>query len=301
MTEDVARRFEGAHCPLVTPFSGGEVDHDALGDLVEHVLDGGVDALVPCGTTGEFASLDAAEYRAVLETTVERADGAPVMAGTAGTSVAETLEKIETAAEAGADAALITLPYFHGSNDPAGDEAFVRAVADDAALPIYLYNIPACVGRPIAADSAVELADHDRILGVKDSSGDFNYFSELLRRTPESFQLFEGFDSHLVPGLLFGSDGGVNALSNVIPEAFAAATNAAFDGDAATAREIHEEHVAPLFQQCVEHGFAPATKAGLRARGVLETDAVRPPLVELDDDAREEIASLVDEVVAAYE
>lgn len=301
MTEDVARRFEGAHCPLVTPFEDGDADHEALGTLVEHVLEGGVTGLVPCGTTGEFASLDAAEYRAVLETTVERADGAPVMAGTAGTSVAGTLERIETAADAGADAALITLPYFHGSNDPAGDEAFVRSVADDAALPLYLYNIPSCVGRSIGADSVVELAGHDRILGVKDSSGDFNYFSELLRRTPEEFQLFEGFDSHLVPGLLFGSDGGVNALSNVIPEAFAAATHAAENGDPAEARRIHEEHVAPLFQQCVAHGFAPATKAGLRARGVLDTDEVRPPLVELGDDARDEIASLVDGVVSVYE
>jgi 4-hydroxy-tetrahydrodipicolinate synthase len=300
MAEDAARRFEGVNCPLVTPFEGGSVDRAALSALVDHVLDGGVEGLVPTGTTGEFASLDDAEYRAVLETTVERAAGAPVMAGTAATSVAGTLDRIETAADVGADAALITLPYFHGSNDPAGDAAFVRAVADDAALPLYLYNIPACVGRPIGADAVVELADHDRIRGVKDSSGDFNYFSELLRRTPAEFHLFEGFDSHYVPGLLLGSDGGVNALSNVIPEAFAAAAEAVDGGDAAEARRVHEEHVAPLFQQCVRHGFAPATKAGLLARGVLDDDEVRPPLVALDDAAKEEIAALVDDVVAAY-
>ncbi|MFC6838079.1 dihydrodipicolinate synthase family protein [Halomarina ordinaria] len=296
MTEDVARRFEGAHCPLVTPFEGGEVNHEALARLVDHVLGGGVDGLVPCGTTGEFASLDDAEYRAVIETTVDAAEGAPVMAGAAETSVPETLARIETAADAGADAALVTLPYFHGSNDPAGDAAFVRAVADDAALPVYLYNIPACVGRPIAPETVVTLADHDRVLGLKDSSGDFNYFSELLRRTPDRFQLFEGFDSHLVAGLVFGAAGGINALSNVIPEAFAASTRAVRSGDVATARRIHEERVAPLFQQCVAHGFAPATKTALRARGVLDGEEVRPPLVELDDDARDDIASLVEGV-----
>ncbi|CQR52080.1 MULTISPECIES: dihydrodipicolinate synthase family protein [Haloferax] len=297
---DVARRFAGVHCPLVTPFDGGAVDHEALETLVDHVVDGGVDGLVPCGTTGEFASLDDAEFRAVLSTTVERADGTPVMAGTAATSVKATVDRIDAAAEAGADAALITLPYFHGANDPAGDVAFVEAVADDAALPLYLYNIPACVGRSLDADAVVELSGRDAVLGLKDSSGDLNYFSELLRRTPEGFQLFEGFDSHLVPGLVLGATGGVNALSNVVPEAFVAAATAADRGDVAEARRIHERHIAPLFQQCVEHGFAPATKAALRARGVLETDEVRPPLVGVDEAARDEISSLVEPTVAAY-
>lgn len=301
MTADVARRLDGVHCPLVTPFDGDTVDHEALGELVEHVLNSGVDGLVPCGTTGEFASLDESEYRAVLDTTVSHADGAPVMAGTAATSVTDTVDRIEMAAAAGADAALLTLPYFHGANDAVGDVRFVQSVADNAALPVYLYNIPACVGRAISIESVVELAEHDRILGVKDSSGDFNYFSELLRQTPEAFQLFEGFDSHLVSGLLFGAAGGINALSNVIPEAFVAAADAVERGDVAAARRIHDEHVAPLFQQCVEHGFAPATKAGLRARGVLEIDTVRPPLVALDDSAHDEISSLVDTVVAAHQ
>lgn len=298
MTKDIVRRFEGTHCPLVTPFEDGKVNHEVLVRLVDHVLGGGVDGLVPCGTTGEFASLDDEEYRAVLETTVEAAEGAPVMAGAAGTSVPETLARIETAADAGSDAALITLPYFHGSNDSAGDAAFVRAVADDAALPMYLYNIPACVGRSIDPETVVTLADHDRILGLKDSSGDFNYFSELLHRTPERFQLFEGFDSHLVAGLVFGADGGINALSNVIPEAFAAATHAVRTGDVAEARWIHEKRVAPLFQQCVAHGFAPATKAALRARGILDGDEVRPPLVELDADPRDTLISLVEGIAA---
>jgi 4-hydroxy-tetrahydrodipicolinate synthase len=296
MTDAVADRFEGAHCPLVTPFEDGEVNHDALAGLVDHVLGGGVDGLVPCGTSGEFASLDDAEYRDVVETTVEAADGAPVMAGAGETSVPETLARIETAADVGADATLITLPYFHGANDPAGDTAFLQRVADEAALPIYLYNIPTCVGRPIDTETVLALADHERVLGMKDSSGDFNYFSELLRRTPEAFQLFQGFDSHLVPGLVFGADGGINALSNVIPEAFATATESVGSGDTASARRIHEERIAPLFQECLDYGFAPATKTALRARGVLDDDAVRPPLVALDDDTRSDFASLVERV-----
>jgi 4-hydroxy-tetrahydrodipicolinate synthase len=97
-----------------------------------------------------------------------------------------------------------------------------------------------------------------------------------------------------------GASGGINVLSNVIPEAFAAAATAVDRGDVADARRIHETHIAPLFQQCVDHGFAPATKAALQARTVLDADDVRPPLVVIDDEARDVIASLVDDVVTAY-
>ncbi len=300
MTRNAREAFDGVHCPLVTPFEDGRVDHETLAALVDHVREGGVDGLVPCGTTGEFASLDAEEYRAVLETTVEHAGDAPVMAGTADTSVAGTLELVETAADVGADAALITLPFFHTANDPAGNAAFIEAVADDAALPIYLYNIPACTGQEIQPSVVASAADHENVVGLKDSGGDFNYFLELRRQTPDGFQLFQGFDSYLVPGMAFGGAGGVNALSNVIPGAYAAAYEAMADGDFDAATEIQVEAINPLFQQCVEHGFAPATKAGLAARGVLPTDAVRPPLVELDDDARGEIATLVKDAADAY-
>ncbi|WP_416841795.1 dihydrodipicolinate synthase family protein [Haloferax sp. DFSO52] len=296
MPKSVAVRFEGVHCPLVTPFDGEHVDEDALGNLVEYVLDGGVDGLVPTGTTGEFASLSDAEYQTVLETTIEHANGAPVMAGTADTSVAGTLSKIETAADLGADAALITLPYFHGSNDPTGDTTFIRRVADESTLPVYLYNLPSCVGRAIETETLLDVADHDHVYGLKDSSGDFNAVSETLRRTPNSFQLFQGFDSHLVPSLLFGATGGINALSNVLPGAFAEAFEAVERGDVSVAREIHENRIAPLFQQCIAHGFAPATKAALQARGVIDNDDVRPPLTTLDSDARTNIASVVDSV-----
>lgn len=300
MTRDVREAFEGVHCPLVTPFEDGRVDHESLAALVDHVREGGVDGLVPCGTTGEFASLDAEEYRAVLETTVERAGDAPVMAGTADTSVAGTRDLIRTAADVGADAALITLPFFHTANDPAGNAAFVESVADGADLPVYLYNIPACTGQVIQPSVVASAADHESVVGLKDSGGDFNYFLELRRRTPEGFQLFQGFDSYLVPGMAFGGAGGVNALSNVIPGAYAAAYEAMSAGEFDAATEIQTEAINPLFQQCVEHGFAPVAKAGLAARGVLPSDAVRPPLVELDDDARSDVEALVEDAADAY-
>ncbi|WP_458210906.1 dihydrodipicolinate synthase family protein [Haladaptatus sp. NG-SE-30] len=298
MSRHEAAEFEGVLCPLVTPFSDGGVDESALAALVERLEDAGMDGLVPAGTTGEFASLTDEEYRTVLRTTIDAAD-VPVMAGTADTTVPGTLDRIETAADAGADAALVVLPYFHGANDPAGNEAFLTAVADDAALPVYLYNIPSCTGQEIAPATVEHVGYHENIRGLKDSSGDFNYVLDVLSRAPEGFDLFQGFDSHLVPATLMGATGGINALSNAIPETFVAAHDAVVAGDLEQAREIGAERIAPLFQQCVTHGFAPATKAAVASRGWLETASVRPPLVELDEEAEAEIAEAVDRVLVA--
>lgn len=296
-------RFEGVSCPVVTPFADGSVDHEALAAVVDHVAEGGLDGVVPCGTTGEFASLSDDEFRAVMETTVEAAadHDLPVMAGAASSSVEGTRARIRTAAAVGADAALVTQPYFHPANDPAGYETFLRAVVADAPLPVYLYNIPSCTGGELPADVVVEVAAEEAVHGLKDSSGDFTYFAEVARRTPPEFELFQGFDSLLVPGLSFGSAGGINALSNVVPEAFASIVDAARHGDVETAREIQETRVAPLFGQCLDHGFAPVAKAGLVARGVLSSDDVRPPLVGLKTEDAAAVRATVREAVESTE
>lgn len=289
-------------CPLVTPFDGEDVSHDALATLVDSLIDAGLDGMVPCGTTGEFASLSDEEHEAVVSTTVEAAAGrVPVLAGAAATSVRGTLDAIAAADEAGADAALVTLPYFHTANASSGAERFLTAVAEDASLPLYLYNIPSCVGQSIPPSTVETVAAMENVRGLKDSSGDFGYFMELTECTPGDFELFQGFDTYLVPGLSMGSTGGIHALSNVIPEAFVAAADAVERGDTGTAARIQLEQIAPLFRLCLDHGFAPATKAALLARDLLPTDSVRPPLVELDAAASENVQSAVRDVVADYE
>lgn len=287
--------------PTVTPFDDDGVDADALADLTEFLVDHGVDGLVPCGTTGEFASLDAAEYETVVSTTVEAAGDAAVLPGAAATSVPDTLSRIETAADCGADAVLVVLPYFHGANDPAGNERFLRAVLAETALPVVLYNIPSCVGQTITPDLVDAVADHPALVGMKDSSGDLTSVIDVIRRTGEDFHLFQGFDSQFVPGVSMGATGGINALANVVPEAFEAAVYAVESGDMARAREVQLDHVSPLFAHCLDHGFAPVTKSALVARGVLDDDAVRPPLVELDAEAAASVASTVERTVEAFE
>jgi 4-hydroxy-tetrahydrodipicolinate synthase len=145
--------FTGVLCPIVTPFSDGEVDKEVLSSLTDFILGNGVDGLFPCGTTGEFASLAPTERQTVIETVCDAAGAAPVIAGVAGTSVPETLTRIEEAEAVGADAAAIVGPYFHTANDPAGSHRFFERIAEGASLPLYFYNIPMYVGDGIGAET----------------------------------------------------------------------------------------------------------------------------------------------------
>lgn len=276
-----------AYCPLVTPFDDeGALDVDAMADLVEHLVDAGIDGLVPCGTTGEFATLTGAERRRAVVTTVEAADGrVPVIAGAGGTAVESIREDLRAADEAGADAGLVVAPYYGGQASDAGNEAFFRAVADDAPLPVYLYNIPSAAGQRLTPDVVAALADHDRIAGIKDSSGDLTALDEILARTPAEFDVLQGWDSGFVPALVMGADGGINALTHLFPEAFADAADAVESGDLDRARRRQLETIDAPFRACVDQGFAPAIKAVLADRGVLPSAAVRPPREPLSDDA----------------
>jgi 4-hydroxy-tetrahydrodipicolinate synthase len=287
--------------PTVTPFANGSVDADAVADLSEFVLENGADGLVPCGTTGEFASLSLEEYETVVSSSVDAADGAPVLPGAASSSVAGTLERIDVAADAGADAVLIVLPYFHGANDPAGNERFLRAVLDETSLPIILYNIPSCVGQSIDADLVESVADHPQLAGMKDTSGDLTHLIDVIRRTDDDFHLFQGWDSQLVPAVSLGATGGINAVSNYLPGLMAEAIDAAATNDVARGRDLQLNHIAPLFNTSLEFGFAPTTKAALIERGVIDDDEVRPPLVELDDAQVATVRDVLDETLAVAE
>ena len=293
--------LHGVTPPLVTPFDGpaGEtVDHDALADVVTHAVEGGVAGLFPNGTTGEFASLTAAERAAVVETTVANAAGRPVLAGVADTAVEDVLTHADRAADAGADAVVVTPPYFHAESDEGGNRRFLERIADGAPRPVFVYDIPSCTGNPLSADTVVALADHPNVVGMKDSSGDFAGFCRLLRETPEEFVLLQGFDALFLPSLRMGATGGVHALSNVVPSAFAelarlaraergpedAPSDTEVDDAPGRADALHEG-IGALFDACLDHGFAPATKAALCERGVIESGRVRPPLDEVDPDA----------------
>lgn len=288
--------------PIVTPFdAAGDVDADALASHVDALVDAGLDGLVPCGTTGEFASLTDDERRTVVETVTETADGrVPVIAGVADTTVPGVRERLAFAAAAGADAGLVTLPYYHTSVAPDGQRAFLDAVAEAAPLPLFLYDIPATVGESIDPGVVTDLvADHEAVVGYKDTSGDLDALDAVLRGTPDSFTVFQGVDAQLYPSASLGVDGGINALSQVIPEVFVALGEAIRAGDADRALTLHRRGIAPLFARCGDHGFAPVAKVGAAHRGFIPDPRVRPPLTLPEAPAREAIAADVDAALDA--
>ncbi|ELZ26012.1 4-hydroxy-tetrahydrodipicolinate synthase [Natrinema limicola] len=289
--------LRGITCPMVTPFDDGSIDDAALIDVLEHLQDGGIDAVFPCGTTGEYPSLTADEHRRVVETIVDHA-AVPVIAGAGATSVGETVAAIDRAADAGADAAAIVAPYFTTANAPEGNRRFFEAVLEESSLPVLLYNIPQCTGQRIDPETVAAVAEHDEIIGIKDSSGDLEYFLSVLERTPEEFLCLQGYDALLVPALRMGADGGINALSNVIPEVLREAFERADDEHG---RELQCDAIAPLFDACTTHDFAPATKTALAERGVIPADEVRPPLVAVDDAGTETIGDALEAALAVTE
>lgn len=281
---------------MVTPFDAREsVDREAISAIVEWNVDRGVDGVVPCGTTGEFASLAREERRAIIETTVEAADGrVPVIGGAAATTVERAVEFIQDAATVGADGVLVTPPYYHAANDPAGNRTFFERLARETALPIYLYNIPSCTSGPLAVETVAELATNDAIHGIKDTSGEFSTIERFIAETPESFRVLQGYDDHFVGAQVMGAGGGINALAGVFPSAFRTLCEALEDGDIERAREIQRHVVSPVFEVSLEYGFAPTIKAALRERGRIEHATVRPPLVELDESSRLIVADAVE-------
>ncbi|MFD1565717.1 4-hydroxy-tetrahydrodipicolinate synthase [Haloarchaeobius amylolyticus] len=286
--------LRGITCPMVTPFDDRSIDEAALTDLLAHLQEGGIDAVFPCGTTGEFPSLTVDEHRRVVEVTVDHAE-VPVVAGAAATNIDETVAAIDRAAAAGADAAAIVAPYFTTANAPEGNQQFFEAVLDEASLPVLLYNIPQCTGQRIEPETVAAVAERDGAVGIKDSSGDLEYFLSVLEGTPDDFLCLQGYDALLVPALRMGADGGINALSNVVPEVLHEAFERAEED---RGRQLQRDAIAPLFEACTTYDFAPATKTALAERDVIPSDEVRPPLVAVDDDGRETIGDALEDALA---
>ena len=275
-------RLQGLTVPLVTPFDGQSIDWDSFDAVLSHVVDAGVDAVFPCGTTGEVASLSTEERIAVIERAVAHVPSEmTVMAGGTGTDLADARSWLECLDESGVDVAVVTGPYFHTSNDPAGLELFFSQLAADSPLPILLYNIPACVGEEIPVDVVTSLAEEEAIIGLKDSSGSLDYGLDIIGRTPSEFVVLQGYDTLLLASMRTGFDGGVNALANVLPESYIRLVN---DPDHDDASRIHHQAISPLFAHCRRDGFAPAAKAGLVSMGILSSSTVRPPLVSIAPD-----------------
>jgi 4-hydroxy-tetrahydrodipicolinate synthase len=286
-----ARQFRGAFTALVTPFtSDGSIDEPAFRALVRRQIESGIHGLVACGTTGETPTLTHEEDEWVIATTLEIASERPsrdrirVIAGTGSNSTATAIRSTRRAAEIGVDAALVVAPYYN-KPDQRMLEAHFRAVAEEGDLPIIVYNVPGRTGVNVEAATLLRLAEHPRIVAVKEASANMDQIATILRDRPADFSVLAGDDTWTMPMLALGGDGVICTCANEIPAEMAEMCDAAFACDWEQARLIHERWL-PLMKANFTGGPNPVpVKAAMSMMGLIE-DNLRQPLLPLEEPYR---------------
>jgi len=279
--------WSGVYVPLVTPFSAREVNEAVLRELIDYLIAEGVSGLVPCGTTGESATLAHEEHRRVIELTVEHAAGrVPVMAGTGSNNTAEALEMTRHAEAAGADAALAICPYYNRPNQAGLIEHF-RRLAGSTSLPLLIYNIPKRTGVNMEAATVAELARIPNIVGIKEASGDINQIMDIIRLTDEGFSVLSGDDHLLYSIMLLGGQGGIAAAAHIAPRMWGRLVELVDAGDIPAARELHYRLLPLVRVLFLEPNPAPV-KAALDMLG-LDVGDPRLPLLPATDSCRKAI------------
>ena len=272
-------RLSGSITALATPFdAAGELDLDAWQRLLQQQLDNGTQALVVAGSTGEAAALYDAEFDILLRTAVEQVAGrVPVLAGTGMSNTAKTIEQTRRAAALGADAALVvTPPYVRPTQ--AGLVAHYRAIADDGALPVVLYNVPGRTGGDLLPETVAELCGHPRIVAIKEARAEPERMDALLALKGSSFAVLSGDDPTACRAMLAGADGVISVASNVLPAAMRRLCDLARAGNAEEARSL-DTQLQPAFDfMGVEPNPIPV-KAVLELQGIGR--GLRLPLLPL--------------------
>jgi 4-hydroxy-tetrahydrodipicolinate synthase len=271
--------FTGCGTALVTPFRKDlSLDEEALRRLVRRQIDGGINFLVPCGTTGESPTLTSAEQRRVVEIAIEEARPrkVPVVAGAGGNNTEHVIEMARAFQSLGADGILSVAPYY---NKPTQEGLYqhYKAIANAISLPIILYNIPGRTGVNIEPATVARLAEIDNIVGVKEASGNISQMAVVLDMAPSNFLVLSGDDAITLPLMALGGQGLISVSSNEIPAEMTRIVQLALANDFASAREIHRRYAKLLEVNFIETNPGPV-KAAMALMGLLEP-VFRLPLV----------------------
>ena len=233
--------FSGAIVAIVTPFREGKVDEKAYRNLINFVIKGGVSGIVPCGTTGESATLSHKEHEHVIDITVDEVGKrVPVIAGTGSNSTTEAIRLTKHAKDAGADAALLITPYYNKPTQKGLYEHY-KAVAKACDIPQILYNVPGRTGVNMSTETVVELSKIDNIVGIKEASGDLVKCSQIVRDTADDFCVLSGEDALNYPILCVGGVGAISVTANILPDKLSAMCKAWDARDIKKAQKLHLE------------------------------------------------------------
>ncbi|MEO5353110.1 MAG: 4-hydroxy-tetrahydrodipicolinate synthase [Magnetococcus sp. XQGC-1] len=277
--------FKGVFTALITPFKDGKLDETALANMIEFQINNGISGLVPCGTTGESATLSHAEHKQVITTCLNLVNGrVPVIAGAGSNSTAETIELTRFAKEAGANGALLITPYY---NKPTQQGLFrhYQTVADAVDIPIVLYNVPGRTGVDMLPDTITRLAKHPNIVAVKEATANMERASIILQQTEGKITLLSGDDATFLPFLAIGGEGVISVSTNIAPDQMVALWRHFCKGDLTASRRSHTKLLEINRLLFCETNPIPV-KAAAAMMGLCGPE-IRLPLTPLADQHRE--------------
>ena len=273
--------FSGAITAIVTPFKDNRVDEEAFRELIEFQIAGGIDGIVPCGTTGESSTLSHEEHDRVIEIVIDAVKKrVPVIAGTGSNSTDEALRLTRHAYEAGADGALMVCPYYNRPTQEGLYQHF-KIIAETIPIPIVPYNIPGRTGVNLLPETVARLSKIDNIVGIKEASGSLRQMNDVVSLCGDDFAVLSGDDYFTLPLLLLGGKGVVSVISNVAPADMAALIDSFTAGDIKRARQLHDKMVPLIDALFLETNPVPV-KAALAVMGKISYD-VRLPLYKMLD------------------
>ena len=279
--------FTGAATAIITPFKDGKIDYDSFKNIIEFQISNGVDGIVVAGTTGEAATLTHEEHCQCIDFVVKQVDGrVPVIAGTGSNDTAYGIELSQYACEAGADALLLVTPYYNKATPKGLIKNFLET-ADKTNKPIILYNVPSRTGCNISLPVYKELAKHERIVAVKEASGNLSTIAELIDECGDYFDIYSGNDDQIVPIMSIGGKGVISVLSNILPKETHDLCNYCLNGDFAKGAEMQLKYLKLINALFCEVNPVPV-KTAMATLGYC-TEEMRLPLCEMEDANKEKL------------
>lgn len=273
--------FRGSIVAIVTPFKDGRVDEEAFRRLIEFHIENGTDAIVPCGTTGESATLSMEEHNRVIEITVEQVKGrVPVIAGTGGNSTQEAIELTRHAKEVGADATLQVTPYYNKPTQEGLYQHF-KTIAKEAPLPMVLYNVPGRTGVNMLPETVARLAELKEVVAIKEASGNLVQMAEIVNLAGDKITLLSGDDTILMPVLSIGGKGVISVVANVAPKETAEVIRLWEEGKVKEAQSLFMR-LFPLCQAMFYETNPIPVKTALSLMGMVQEE-FRLPLCKMGD------------------
>jgi len=281
--------FRGSMVAIVTPFKnkGTEIDDVKLRELVDFQVENGTSVIVPCGTTGESATLSIQEHEQVIDIVISQAKGkAKVVAGTGSNNTQEAIKLTRHAKDVGADGALIITPYY---NKPTQEGIYRHFKAlDEIGIPIIAYNIASRTGINIAPETMARIATLNNVEGVKEASGNLNQMSETRHLCGDDFDLISGDDSLTLPLLSIGGCGVISVVANIVPKDVSDMVAAFINGDINKAQELHYKMVPLVKAMFIETNPIPV-KTAMAMMGLIEEPTLRLPMCELLEASKEKL------------